>query len=124
MKIAEYGKTQDGRAITSYTLEGADGAELEVLDYDGKVRRLAVPDRAGRCENVAVSLDFAKPGFGGSLIGRYANRIAGGRFMLDGRTYELPANIRPDGLPCLLHGGAAGFHDKVWHAVPFTAADG
>ena len=59
MKIAEYGKTQDGRAVTSYTLEGADGAELEVLDYGGKVRRLAVPDRAGRCENVAVSLDFA-----------------------------------------------------------------
>lgn len=124
MKIAEHGTTQDGRTVTSYTLEGADGAELEVLDYGGKVRRLTVPDRAGRCENVAVSLDFAKPGFGGSLIGRYANRIAAGRFTVEGRTFELPTNICPDGRPCTLHGGAAGFHDKIWRATPFTAADG
>ena len=72
---------------------------------------------------MAVSLDFAKPGFGGSLIGRYANRIAGGRFTLDGRTYELPANIRPDGLPCLLHGGAAGFHDLGVHLHEVDALD-
>lgn len=124
MKIYEYGKTADGRKVTSYVLEGADGAELEVLDYGGKVRRLCVPDRAGSCENVAVSLDFAKPGFGGSLIGRYANRIAGGAFTVDGVAYALPTNIRPDGLPCTLHGGAAGFHDQVWKAEPFTAADG
>ena len=124
MKIAEYGKTQDGRAVTAYVLEGADGALLEVLDYGGKVRRLCVPDRAGRCENVAVSLDFAKPGFGGSLIGRYANRIAGGAFTVDGVAYALPTNIRPDDMPCTLHGGAAGFHDRVWKAAPFVAEDG
>lgn len=124
MKIANFGQTADGRAIVSYTLEAPEGAQLEVLDYGGKVRRLDVPDRAGRNENVAVSLDFAKPGFGGSLIGRYANRIANGRFVVDGVTYELPTNIRPDDCPCTLHGGAAGFHDKVWAARPFTSADG
>ena len=124
MKISEYGKTADGRKITSYTLEGADGAVLEVLDYGGKVRRLCVPDRNGVCENVALSLDFAKPGFGGSLIGRYANRIAAGAFTVDGVRYALPTNICPDGLPCTLHGGAAGFHDRVWQARPFTADDG
>ena len=124
MKVCEYGKTADGRTITSYTLEGAGGAELEVLDYGGKIRRLCVPDRAGSCENVALSLDFAKPGFGGSLIGRYANRIAGGAFTVDGVAYALPTNIRPDDMPCTLHGGAAGFHDRIWKAAPFTAADG
>ncbi len=124
MKIAEFGKTHDGRTITSFTLEGANGAELEVLDYGGKVRRLAVPDSRGKCENVAVSLDFAKPGFGGSLIGRYANRIAAGSFKVDGVTYTLPTNIRPDDMPCTLHGGAEGFHDKIWAAEPFVAADG
>ena len=120
MDIREYGKTYDGRKTTSFTLKGADGVVLELLDYGGKIRRLEVPDRSGRCENVAMSLDFAKAGFGGSLVGRYANRIAGGRFAVDGVEYATPTNIAPDGLPALLHGGAAGFHDKVWKAEPFT----
>ena len=124
MEITEFGKTADGRSIKSFTLHGGNGAELEVLDYGGKVRRISVPDRNGVCENVAMSLDFAKPGFGGSLVGRYANRIAGGRFSVDGREYALPTNIAPDGMPCLLHGGAAGFHDRVWTARPLAAEDG
>jgi len=124
MKICEIGKTSDGRPMTSYTLVGGKGAELEVLDYGGKVRRISVPDRNGVCENVAMSLDFSKPGFGGSLVGRYANRIAGGRFTVDGVTYETPTNIAPDGLPALLHGGPTGFHDKLWAARPFTTSDG
>lgn len=110
--------------LRSFVLHGSSGAELEVLAYGGKVKRLSVPDRNGRCENVAMSLDFSKPGFGGSLVGRYANRIAGGRFTIDGTAYELPTNIAPDGMPCLLHGGPTGFHDKVWTARPFEAADG
>ena len=118
-----YGKTSDGREITSYVLNGAGGAVLEALDYGGKIRRLEVPDKNGKVENVAVSLDFTKPGFGGSLIGRYANRIAKGQFTIDGVTYDLPSNIRPDDKPCLLHGGAAGFHDKIWGVEPFTSGD-
>ena len=124
MEITEFGKTADGRAIKSFTLHGGNGAELEVLDYGGKVRRISVPDRNGVCENVAMSLDFTKPCFGGSLVGRYANRIAGGKFSVDGREYALPTNIAPDGMPCLLHGGAAGFHDRVWTARPLATADG
>jgi len=124
MKVQPFGTTHDGRAITSYTLTSAGGAELEVLDYGGKVRRLAVPDRNGVRENVAMSLSFVKPGFGGSLVGRYANRIAGARFTLDGRDYALPANITPEGVPCLLHGGAAGFHDKTWRVTPCEVPGG
>ena len=124
MEITEFGKTADGRSIKSFTLHGGNGAELEVLDYGGKVRRISVPDRNGVCENVAMSLDFTKPGFGGSLVGRYANRIAGGKFSVDGREYALPTNIAPDGMPCLLHGGATGFHDRVWTARPLATADG
>ena len=85
--------------LRSFVLHGSSGAELEVLAYGGKVKRLSVPDRDGRCENVAMSLDFSKPGFGGSLVGRYANRIAGGKFTVDGTAYELPTNIAPDGMP-------------------------
>lgn len=59
-------------------------------------------------------------GFGGSLIGRFANRIAKGSFEIDGVTYQTPTNIAPDGIPTLLHGGAAGIHDKVWAARPFV----
>lgn len=123
MEIHEYGQTYDGRKVTSFTLKNADGVTLELLDYGGKIRRLEVPGRDGKAENVAMSLDFAKAGFGGSLVGRYANRIAGGRFVVDGVAYETPTNIAPDGMPALLHGGAAGFHDKVWNAEPF-AKDG
>lgn len=120
MKTRGFGKTADGRATTSYALEGAGGAFLEVLDYGGKVVRLCVPDRSGRIENVAMSLDFSKPGFGGSLIGRYANRISRGAFSVDGEDYAVPTNIEPDGMPALLHGGPTGFHDKVWSARPFV----
>ena len=119
MKITNFGVTGDGREVTSFTLKNNNGVVLELLDYGGKIRRLEAPDRSGRAENVAMSLDFAKPGFGGSLIGRYANRIAGGRFAVDGVTYATPTNIAPDGLPALLHGGTAGFHDKIWAAEPF-----
>ena len=124
MEIREYGKTYDGRKTTSFTLKSAGGVVLEFLDYGGKVRRLEAPDRNGKIENVAMSLDFAKPGFGGSLVGRYANRIAGGKFTVDGTEYATPTNIAPDGLPALLHGGAAGFHDKVWAAEPFEKDGG
>lgn len=124
IEVREFGKTSDGRAVKSFTLHGGFGAELEVLDYGGKVRRLSVPDRNGACENVAMSLDFSKPGFGGSLIGRYANRIAGGKFAVDGQEFSLPTNIAPDGMPCLLHGGAAGFHDKIWQARPIAGPEG
>ena len=124
MTIREIGKTGDGRTMTAYTLVGGRGAELEVLDYGGKVRRLSVPDRNGVCENIAMSLDFSRPGFGGSLVGRYANRIAGGRFTVDGVAYETPTNIAPDGLPALLHGGPAGFHDRLWAARPFVTDAG
>ena len=110
--------------LRSFVLHGGSGAELEVLAYGGKVKRLSVPDRSGRCENVAMSLDFSKPGFGGSLVGRYANRIAGGKFTVDGTAYEVPTNIAPNGHPCLLHGGPTGFHDKVWAARPFVTDAG
>ena len=108
----------------SFVLHGSSGAELEVLAYGGKVKRLSVPDRNGQCENVAMSLDFSKPGFGGSLVGRYANRIAGGTFAIDGTTYRIPTNIAPNGHPCLLHGGPTGFHDKIWAARPFETSAG
>ncbi|TPG52370.1 galactose mutarotase [Roseomonas nepalensis] len=86
-----------------------------ILTLGGVIERLEVPDRAGRLANVALGLrrpaDYAAQGpYFGALIGRYANRIAGGRFTLDGREHRLATNDGPNSL----HGGARGFDKRLW----------
>lgn len=117
------GSAPDGTAVHRWTLERA-GVRVRVLDYGGILQSVEVPDREGAPANVVLGFDDVagyagcpSPYFG-ALIGRYANRIAGGRFTLDGRTYRLARN---DGPNCL-HGGERGFDKRVWDAEP--AADG
>ncbi len=104
--------------ITPHTLRNASGTEAEVLDYGGIIKSLRVPDREGRLENVVLGFETAEDYLGehpylGAIIGRYANRIADGRFKLDGRTYHLPTNDGPNHL----HGGNAGFDKVMWEAT-------
>ena len=107
-----------------YTLKNAHGIELQVLDYGGIIVSLRVPDRTGRLDDVVLGFDSladyerGSPYFG-ALIGRYGNRIARGRFTLDGRTYTLATN---NGLNHL-HGGVRGFDKVVWAAAPFEHGD-
>lgn len=109
-----YGRTRDGRDVTRYGL-ARGRLRAEILDYGGILARLDVPDRAGRTANVVLGFpDFAdyearNPHFG-ALTGRYANRIAGGRFSLDGQGYRLPVNDGPN----TLHGGPDGFDKRIW----------
>ncbi|MTE18919.1 galactose-1-epimerase [Streptomyces sp. TRM43335] len=115
-----FGELADGTAVDVWTLANG-GTRLKVLSYGGVVQSLEVPDRNGRHANVSLGfadLDsyVASSPYFGALIGRYGNRIANGRFTLDGRTYELPRN---DNGHCL-HGGEGGFHARVWRVEPFT----
>ncbi|MEV6839855.1 aldose epimerase family protein [Streptomyces sp. NPDC051133] len=114
-----FGTLSDGTEVHRWTLERA-GTRVEILTYGGIVRSLEVPDRAGRTANVVLGfagLDgyLTHPGpYFGALVGRYANRIAGARFPLDGRLHALEPN---DGPHCL-HGGRRGFDKRVWEAEP------
>ncbi|QHY95334.1 Aldose 1-epimerase precursor [Streptomyces sp. S4.7] len=117
------GSAPEGTAVHRWTLERA-GVRVKVLTYGGILQSVEVPDREGASANVVLGFDDVEGYVGcpspyfGALIGRYANRIAGGSFTLDGRTYRLPRNNGPN----CLHGGERGFDKRVWDAEP--AADG
>ncbi|GAA0764291.1 galactose mutarotase [Ideonella azotifigens] len=112
-----YGTLPDGSIVDEYTLDNGRGLVLRAITYGGIVTSLQVPDRAGRSANVVLGFDalddyvLRNPHFG-VIVGRYANRIAGGRFTLDGETHQLPIN---DGPNCL-HGGPRGFGTRLWQA--------
>jgi aldose 1-epimerase len=116
------GTLADGTPVERYVLS-SPVLEVAVLTYGGIVQSLHAPDREGRRDDVVLGFDDvrryqqASPYFG-ALIGRYANRIANGRFDLNGRTYQLPVNNGPN----TLHGGTEGFDKKVWDAQELTDA--
>lgn len=123
--IQPFGKTANGELVQQYTLTGAGGCVMDVIDYGGKVVRLYTPDRNGDLTDITLGFnevagyETIDPYFG-SLIGRYGNRIANGKFTLDGTTYNLPTNNDPGGIPCSLHGGTKGFDAVVWHSAPLS----
>ena len=115
--MRHFGTLADGKDIHEYTLRKGLGMETRVITWGGIITSIRVPDRRGRMANVALGFDnlaqyeSGHPYFG-AITGRYANRIAGGRFALDGKQYALAKN---DGANSL-HGGSAGFDKRVWHA--------
>lgn len=124
IRQSAFGRTGDGQEITRFTLQGVGGMRLDVLDYGAIVHGLHVPDRHGRVVDVVLGYDDLSsyerdPFYLGAAIGRYANRIRGATFTLDGRTYSLSAN---DG-PHHLHGGLRGFGKVVWRTHPFEESD-
>ena len=118
-----FGQLPDGRPATLYTLVDTHGARADITDYGAIVVRLFVPDRTGRLDDVVLGFnsvaDYARSSpYFGAIVGRTGNRIAGGRFTLDGQTYTLATNNSPGGLPCNLHGGKVGFDKVLWSARP------
>jgi aldose 1-epimerase len=115
----EFGELGDGTVVHRWTLAGDGGLVVRVLTYGGIIQAVEAPDRDGRPANVALGFaaldDYLRDNrpYFGALIGRYANRIAGGRFTLDGHTYRLPVNNPPNSL----HGGTEGFDKRVWAAT-------
>ncbi|MGW7194817.1 aldose epimerase family protein [Streptomyces chryseus] len=114
-----FGALPDGTPVHRWVLE-RDGVVVRVLTYGGIVQSVETPDRDGRTAGVAVGFGSLAeylecPGpYLGALVGRYANRIAGGTFTLDGRTYAPTRNAGPH----CLHGGERGFDKRVWDARP------
>ncbi|MBQ0886844.1 galactose mutarotase [Streptomyces sp. RM72] len=115
-----FGKLADGTKVYRWSLENG-GTRMKVLSYGGVVQSLEIPDRRGRYANVSLGFDnlddyVARSPHFGALIGRYGNRIAKGRFTLDGKEYQLSVNDGENSL----HGGALGFDYRVWDVEPFT----
>lgn len=114
-----YGAMPDGTPVDLFTLDNARGMKVRVMTWGATLIGVDVPDRTGRTANVVLYLDsFSQylaghPGFG-SVIGRYANRIARGRFTLDGTEYTLATNSGVNHI----HGGRRGFDKAVWKAQP------
>jgi aldose 1-epimerase len=127
---ASFGKTADGTEIQLFTLTNAHGLKATISTYGGTLTSLLVPDKAGKLSNIVLGFDSASgylsPAFRksnpyfGALIGRYGNRIAKGKFTIDGKAYQVGVN---DGQNSL-HGGKEGFNQKIWTAKPGTSASG
>lgn len=120
-----YGALADGTEIYEVALRNANGVEMNVINYGGIVTHWATPDANGELGNIVLSLDnldeyvSGSPYFG-ALIGRYGNRIAEGKFSIDGVDYQLDVNDGDNSL----HGGSKGFDKRVWGMKPFQNDDG
>src|SRR5665213_2410525 len=122
---ADFGTMPDGVPVELYTLRNSKGMEAQIMTYGGILRSLKTPDRNGKFGDVVLGYDKldgylkSSPYFG-ALIGRYGNRIAHGKFSLDGVSYQLATN---NGVNAL-HGGLKGFDKVVWTARPLPTAHG
>jgi aldose 1-epimerase len=120
-----YGKTPDGAVVDVYTLTNKRGMAAQIITYGGTVTSLKVPDRAGNMANVVLGYPqlegyLSDTSYFGAIIGRYGNRIAGGRFSLNGAEYTLAKNDGPNSL----HGGAKGFNKRIWQAKEASGPEG
>jgi aldose 1-epimerase len=122
---SDFGKTADGTAVDLYTLTNANGMKVKIITYGGIITEIWVPDRDGKLDDVVLGFDDLKgylaghPYFG-AIVGRVGNRIAKGKFTLDGKEYTLAVNNGPNHL----HGGKVGFDKKVWKAETVKTDDG
>ena len=118
-----FGTTADGQAVDLYTLTNASGMQAAITNYGGIIVSLKVPDRQGKLADVVLGFDtlkgyLDKPPYFGAIVGRYGNRIANGKFRLDGHEYTLAQNDHENHL----HGGLRGFDKVVWDVK--AAVDG
>lgn len=120
----DFGNTADGQAVAKYTLENKGGIQVDIITYGGRITSLRTPDTQGNMKNVVLGFNNIwqyeqdNPFFG-ALIGRYGNRIAKGKFSLDGTEYKLAQNNGENSL----HGGVKGFDKRVWNATTEESDD-
>jgi len=120
-----FGTTEAGESVTLYTFSNNNGMEVSIMNYGGIITHLKVPDKNGVVEDVVLGFDNladyqkGSPYFG-AIVGRYGNRIANGKFTLDGKEYTLVQNNGENHL----HGGLVGFDKVVWEAETFENENG
>lgn len=132
-----FGTLADGQAVESVTLSNGKGMAARIIAYGAILQSVTVPDRAGAAQDVVLGYAdmtgyLKAPNYFGATVGRYANRIKGGRFTLDGKTYTLATNDKTNAL----HGGVKGFDKRLWKVIEvksgpsahvtlgYTSADG
>ncbi len=122
---SSFGSLPDGTAIEKYTLRNSHGMQATIITYGGILQSLLVPDKHGKAADVVLGFDDLKgyqanpTVYFGATIGRYGNRLAEGRFSLDGKAFQIPTNDGPNAL----HGGTQGFDKHVWKAQPAKTGD-
>ena len=112
-----FGKMPDGTTVEKYTLRNSLGMQATVITYGGTLQSLLVPDKNGKAEDVVLGFDdldgyLKGTSFFGATIGRFGNRLADGKFSLDGKSFQVPQNDKTNAL----HGGTKGFDKQVWKA--------
>jgi len=117
-----FGKLADGSEVYEYTLTNANGMKARIINYGAIVVSLEVPDKEGKLSDVILGYDnlegyVGDKTFQGSVVGRYGNRIGKGKFVLDGKKYQLALNDGENHL----HGGLKGFNKVLWHAEPIES---
>jgi len=119
VKKEVFGKTFDGKEVYLFTLENKNGMIVKIINYGGIINSIMVPDNQGKIEDVVLGyknlddyVSKGNPTYFGCLVGRFANRIAKGKFKLDGIEYKLATNNQPNHL----HGGLKGFDKVIWDA--------
>jgi aldose 1-epimerase len=124
-----FGKLPDGTEAHIYTLKNGKGMVAKISDFGATLVSLEVPDKNGKLADVTHGYDSVagysgakNPYFGGS-VGRYGNRIAHGKFSLDGKEYTLATNNSPGDIPCHLHGGDVGFNKRMWKVIHRESPD-
>jgi aldose 1-epimerase len=119
-KPIPFGTTSDGASVEKYTLRNSHGVEANIITYGATLQSLLVPGKNGKVDDVVLGFDdvqgYQNNGtvYFGATIGRFGNRLAGGKFSLDGTTYQIPLNDKTNAL----HGGTQGFDKRVWKAEP------
>lgn len=116
---SDFGVLTDGSKADLYTLTNANGMEVKITNYGGTITSWTAPDKDGNYENITLGYEtvedyVAGSPYFGAIIGRYGNRIAGGKFSIGDSTYQLPLNDGPNSL----HGGEKGFDKVLWEATP------
>lgn len=115
-----FGRLSDGRSVELFTMRNGHGIEVRAMTYGAIITSLRTPDRSGTAADIVLGFDglsgyLAGSPYFGAVVGRYANRIAGGRFTLDGVSYRLARNNGPNSL----HGGERGFDKVLWSGESF-----
>lgn len=119
VKEAKFGNLPGGQEAKIFTLENKHGLKARVTDFGAILVSMEAPDRAGNMADLTHGYDTLEGWMGdgdyfGATVGRFGNRIAHGRFSLDGKDYTLVTNNEPGGIPCALHGGSVGFNKVLW----------